>query len=171
MDIIPTIRPGYDCHLHLVGKVFTQSFIPLLSPPHLTIPIDIPYIIPNTEIDKQNKETTTQTNPIKINFNKRAQPLEYTSCLSLEDLTKFMNETTKKEEHYKTLETGGIKTPSDENDPVQACHLPLTTGTRPNNPQIKTHKIEDSQIWASNPPWTIVCPPPSGLHKLIQRSK
>ena len=68
MDIIPTIRPGYDCHLHLVGKAFTQSFIPLLSPPHLTIPIDIPYIIPNTEIDKQNEEATTQTNPIKINF-------------------------------------------------------------------------------------------------------
>ena len=29
MNIIPTNRPGNYCHLHLIGKSFTQRFIPL----------------------------------------------------------------------------------------------------------------------------------------------
>ena len=31
MNIIPTNRPGNDCHLHLFGDSFIQQFIPLLS--------------------------------------------------------------------------------------------------------------------------------------------
>ena len=144
MDNIPTIRTGNNCHLHLIGKTFTQSFIPLLLSPHLTIPIDIPYIIPNTETNKQNEETTIQTNAKNIHFNTRAWPLEYT-CLSLKDLTQFMGGTTEKEEYHKMLEAGGgnniiLDPPSAENNPVQARNLPPTTNTRPSDPQTKIHK-------------------------------
>ena len=93
-NIIPTNRQGNDCHLHLIGKSFTQQFIPLLSPSHEAIPTGLQYInyqhIPNTEINKKNEETAIQTTERNIQFNTKSWPLDYTSCLSLKDLTKFL---------------------------------------------------------------------------------
>ena len=101
MNIIPTNRPGNDCHLHLIGKSFAQRFIPLLSPSDEAIPIGLQNInhqdIPDIEINKQNKETTIQNKEAtiqtiekNIQFNTTLWPIEYTSCLSLKDLTKFL---------------------------------------------------------------------------------
>ena len=91
LNIIPTNRPGNNCHLHLIGKSFAQRFIPLLSPSDEAIPIGLQNInhqdIPDIEIDKHNKETTIQTIEKNIQFNTTLWPLEYTSCLSLKDLT------------------------------------------------------------------------------------
>ena len=71
MNIIPKNRPGNDCHLHLIGKSFTQRSIPLLSPSHDAIPIGLQYInhqnISDIEINKQNEETTIQAQEKKFN--------------------------------------------------------------------------------------------------------
>ena len=70
MNIVPTNRPGNNCHLHLIGKSFAQRFIPLLSPSDEAIPIGLQNInhqdIPDIEINKQNKETTIQNKDNQI---------------------------------------------------------------------------------------------------------
>jgi hypothetical protein len=165
MNIIPTNRPGNDCHLHLIGKSFAQRVIPLLSPSDEAIPICLQNInhqnIPDIEINKQNEETTIQTTEKNIQFNTETWPLEYTSCLSLKYLTKFLcGNPDEKQYLHKLLETGGGNNiiqdpPSVGNDPVQAHNLPPTADTTwPSDHQNKIHKLEYNHLWVSNLPWT-----------------
>ena len=118
----------------MIGKSFTQQFIPLLSPSHEAIPTGPQYInhqnIPNTEINKKNEETAIQTTEINIQFNTKSWLIEYTSCLSLKDLTKFLCENPDEKQYlHKILETNGGNNiiqdpPSAGNDPVKTHNFP-----------------------------------------------
>ena len=60
------------------------------------------------QLDKHNKETTVQTIEKNIQFNTISWPLEYTSCLPLKDLTKFLCKNPDEKQYlHKLLEAGG----------------------------------------------------------------
>ena len=132
---------------------FAQQFILLLSPSDEAIPIGLQNInhqdIPDIEINKQNEETTIQTIEKNIQFNTTSWPLEYTSCLSLKDLTKFLcGNPDEKQYLHKVLETGGGNNiiqdpPSAENNPVQDHNFPPATDTPwQSDHQEKINKLE-----------------------------